>query len=282
MVNKAYSEQRKGCAGYAFYFTLLLLDRMDIYVMMNAYYILKFRRVEMSPNRKILIVEDDQDISRVIKDYLVLNGYEVCAVYSGIEALQAIEVENPKFIILDIMLPDIDGIELCRQIRANNPVPILILSARGSDTDKVLGLGFGADDYMTKPFSLRELLARVRSNLRRIEMLGTQQMQQSDEHILHIGKIRIDKKSYQVTREGTEISLSAKELELLFFLSKHKNQVFTKSQLLDAVWGYAAYGDENTITVYIRRLREKLEVNPSKPEYIRTVWGVGYKLSSNE
>ncbi|MEF3354353.1 response regulator transcription factor [Paenibacillus sp. GYB006] len=236
----------------------------------------------MSPNRKILIVEDDQDISRVIRDYLVLNSYEVCAVYSGSEALQAIEVENPEFIILDIMLPDIDGIELCRQIRENNSVPILILSARGSDTDKVLGLGFGADDYMTKPFSLRELLARIGSNLRRVEMLGTQQMLQSNDHILHIGKIRIDKKAYQVTKEGTEISLSAKELELLFFLSKHKNQVFTKSQLLDAVWGYAAYGDENTITVYIRRLREKLEANPSKPEYIRTVWGVGYKLSTNE
>ena len=236
----------------------------------------------MSPNRKILIVEDDQDISRVIKDYLILNSYEVRVASSGIEALQAIAADNPEFIILDIMLPDIDGIELCRQIRENNPVPILILSARGSDTDKVLGLGFGADDYMTKPFSLRELLARIGSNLRRIEMLGSQQMQHSDDQVLHIGKIHIDKKAYKVTKEGVEISLSAKELELLFFLSKHKNQVFSKSQLLDAVWGFAAYGDESTITVYIRRLREKLEADPSKPEYIRTVWGVGYKFSTNE
>ncbi|WP_211747463.1 response regulator transcription factor [Paenibacillus sp. Marseille-Q4541] len=237
----------------------------------------------MSRYRKILIIEDDQDISRVIKDYVSLNGYEASIAHSGKEALHSIEIWNPEFIILDIMLPDIDGIELCRQIRKNNNVPILILSARGSDTDKVLGLGFGADDYMTKPFSLRELLARIESNLRRVEsMVGIQQAKPSDEHVLHLGKITIDKQAYKVTKDGTEISLSAKELELLFYLSKYKNQVFSKSQLLDAVWGYAAYGDESTITVYIRRLREKLEVDPSNPVYIKTVWGIGYKFNLSE
>ncbi len=237
----------------------------------------------MNRLRKILIIEDEQDISRIIKDYINKNGYEATVANNGKDALHYIEILNPEFIILDIMLPDIDGIELCRQIRENNNVPILILSARGSDTDKVLGLGFGADDYMTKPFSLSELLARIKSNLRRVEsMISSPPKPSENEDILHIGKITIDKKGYKVTKEDKEISLSAKELELLFFLSKHRNQVFTKSQLLDAVWGYTAYGDESTITVYIRRIREKLEIDPSNPEYIKTVWGIGYKFSYDE
>lgn len=237
----------------------------------------------MNRHKQILIVEDEYDIARIVKDYLNKNGYEATIANSGKEALHFIELLNPEFIILDIMLPDVDGIELCRQIREKNNVPILILSARGSDTDKVLGLGFGADDYMTKPFSLSELLARVKSNLRRVESMTSTPPKQSDnEEILHFGEITIDKKGYKVTKEGKEISLSAKELELLFFLSKHSNQVFSKSQLLDAVWGYTAYGDESTITVYIRRLREKLERDPSNPVYIKTVWGIGYKFTFDE
>jgi two-component system, OmpR family, response regulator VicR len=237
----------------------------------------------MNRHKKIVIVEDEYDIARIVKEYLNKNGYEATIASNGKEALQYIDLLNPEFIILDIMLPDVDGIELCRQIREKNNVPILILSARGSDTDKVLGLGFGADDYMTKPFSLTELLARVKSNLRRVEiMTSTLPKQPDNEDILRFGKITIDKKGYKVTKEGKEISLSAKELELLFFLSKHSNQVFSKSQLLDAVWGYTAYGDESTITVYIRRLREKLEVDPSNPVYIKTVWGIGYKFTFDE
>lgn len=237
----------------------------------------------MNRHRRILIIEDDKDISRIMKDYVDNNGYDAAIASNGREARHLIELLNPEFIILDIMLPDIDGIELCRQIRENNNVPILILSARGSDTDKVLGLGFGADDYMTKPFSLTELLARIKSNLRRIDSLISASPQQSDsEDIMQFGTITIDRKGYKVTNKGDEISLTAKELELLFFLSKHRNQVFSKSQLLDAVWGYTTYGDESTITVYIRRLREKLEVDPSNPIYIRTVWGIGYKFSLDE
>lgn len=237
----------------------------------------------MNRHKNILIVEDEYDIARIVKDYLNKNGYEATIANNGKEALYFIELLNPEFVILDIMLPDVDGIELCRQIREKNNVPILILSARGSNTDKVLGLGFGADDYMTKPFSLSELLARIKSNLRRVEsMISTPPKQSDHEDILHFGKITIDKKGYKVTKEDKEISLSAKELELLFFLSKHRNQVFSKSQLLDAVWGYTAYGDESTITVYIRRLREKLEVDPSNPMYIKTVWGIGYKFSFDE
>ncbi|MDQ0086716.1 DNA-binding response OmpR family regulator [Paenibacillus anaericanus] len=237
----------------------------------------------MNGHKKILIIEDEQDIARIIRDYINKNGYEATIASNGKDALQLIEILNPEFIILDIMLPDIDGIELCRQIREKNNVPILILSARGSDTDKVLGLGFGADDYMTKPFSLTELLARIKSNLRRVEsMISTSPKQSENEDILHLGTIIIDKKGYKVTKEGKEVSLSAKELELLFFLSKHRNQVFSKTQLLDAVWGYSTYGDESTITVYIRRIREKLEVDPSNPMYIKTVWGIGYKFSFDE
>lgn len=237
----------------------------------------------MNGHKKILIIEDEQDIARIIRDYINKNGYEATIASNGKDAFQLIEILNPEFIILDIMLPDIDGIELCRQIREKNNVPILILSARGSDTDKVLGLGFGADDYMTKPFSLTELLARIKSNLRRVEsMISTSPKQSENEDILHLGTIIIDKKGYKVTKEGKEVSLSAKELELLFFLSKHRNQVFSKTQLLDAVWGYSTYGDESTITVYIRRIREKLEVDPSNPMYIKTVWGIGYKFSFDE
>lgn len=233
----------------------------------------------MNRHKKILIIEDEQDIARIIRDYINKNGYEAIIANNGKDALHLIELLNPEFIILDIMLPDIDGIELCRQIRERNNTPILILSARGSDTDKVLGLGFGADDYMTKPFSLTELLARIKSNLRRVEMISIPTNLPDNEDILHIGNITIDKKGYKVTKENKEVSLSAKELELLFFLSKHRNQVFSKSQLLDAVWGYTAYGDESTITVYIRRIREKLEDDPSNPLYIKTVWGIGYKFS---
>ncbi|NWL89247.1 DNA-binding response regulator [Paenibacillus sp. 79R4] len=237
----------------------------------------------MTAYKRILIIEDEQDLARIVKDYISKQGYETAVVDHAQDALQRIESWQPDFIILDIMLPDMDGIELCRQIRERNNVPILILSARGSDTDKVLGLGFGADDYMTKPFSLIELLARIKSNLRRVEsMINPAHMAPKGEGILQFGAILIDRKAYRVTKEGQEVSLSAKELELLFYLCKHRNQVFSKTQLLDAVWGYSTYGDENTITVYIRRLREKLEADPSNPVYIKTVWGVGYKFSFDE
>ncbi|MDR0268858.1 response regulator transcription factor [Paenibacillus sp.] len=227
--------------------------------------------------RKVLVIEDEQDISRVLKDYITISGYEVTVAENGQDGLKFIDTLSPDFIILDIMLPDADGIELCRQIRETCNTPILILSARGSDTDKVLGLGFGADDYMTKPFSLSELVARINAHLRR----GSMENKPKQDELLQFGSLIIDKKAYKVTVESQEVSLSAKEFELLYYLSKHKNQVFSKSQLLDAVWGYETFGDESTITVYIRRLREKLEPDPSNSTYIKTVWGVGYKFSSD-
>ena len=230
----------------------------------------------MLKKRTILIIEDEKDIAHIVRDYLRVNHFDVIIAGTGKEARSIMQTENPHFIILDLTLPDGDGIELCQQIREESDTPILILSARGSDTDKVLGLGFGADDYMTKPFSLSELVARINAHLRKHErMLNANK----DEEILRFGKIEIDKKAYKVTVEKKEISLSAKEFGLLYFLCTHPNQVFSKKQLLDAVWGYEEYGDESTITVYIRRLREKLEGDPSQPVYLQTVWGVGYKFS---
>ena len=230
----------------------------------------------MNKQKKILIIEDEQDISRILRDYLTKNRYEAAVAGNGKDGLYMLELVQPDYIILDIMLPDVDGIDLCRKIREKSNVPILILSARGSDTDKVLGLGFGADDYMTKPFSLSELLARINAHFRRYEtMVAAEQ----DSDSLRLGNLKIDKKAYKVTVNGSEVSLSAKEFELLYYLAKHKNQVFSKAQLLDAVWGYHNYGDENSITVYMRRLREKIETAPSNPDYLKTVWGVGYKFS---
>ncbi|MDN8590611.1 response regulator transcription factor [Paenibacillus sp. 11B] len=230
----------------------------------------------MESKRKILIIEDEHDISRILGDYLTKNQYEAAVAGNGQDGLQMMDILQPDYIILDIMLPDMDGIDVCREIRRRNNIPILILSARGSDTDKVLGLGFGADDYMTKPFSLSELLARINAHFRRYDSLSTEH---DLTHLLRLSNLEIDKKAYKVTLNGDEVSLSAKEFELLFYLASHKNQVFSKSQLLDAIWGYAEYGDENTVTVYIRRLREKIEADPSNPSVLKTVWGVGYKFN---
>lgn len=233
----------------------------------------------MNQPRKILIIEDEHDISRILKDYMKMNGFDVLLAEDGQAGLDWLETDKPDFIILDLTLPDVDGIELCRRIREKNNAPILILSARGSDTDKVLGLGFGADDYMTKPFSLSELMARINAHLRRNDSLRAELHIKQDEEKLLFGSLVIDKKAYCVTVDHREIALSAKEFELLYFLARHKNQVFSKSKLLDEIWGYSTYGDENTITVYIRRLREKIEADPSKPLYLKTVWGIGYKFS---
>ncbi|KQY92914.1 PhoP family transcriptional regulator [Paenibacillus sp. Root52] len=230
----------------------------------------------MESKRKVLIIEDEQDISRILRDYLIKNNYEAAIANNGQDGLHIMDMLQPDYIILDIMLPDLDGIEVCREIRRRNHIPILILSARGSDTDKVLGLGFGADDYMTKPFSLSELLARINAHFRRYDRLTTER---ASTDLLRLSNLVIDKKGYKVTIDDQEVSLSAKEFELLYYLASNKNQVFSKSQLLDAIWGYAAYGDENTVTVYIRRLREKIEADPSEPRLLKTVWGVGYKFN---
>lgn len=232
----------------------------------------------MLKKAKVLIIEDEGDIATIIRDYLSVNHFEPYIVQTGQEAIQTIKKSPPDFIILDLSLPDYDGIELCRQIRENCNVALLILSARSSDTDKVLGLGYGADDYMTKPFSLSELVARIKAHLRKQDRWLLDNTEKVD--LIQIDQMIINKNEYTFSLNQKHIPLSAKEFEMLYFLMKNSNQVFSKSQLLDAVWGYDTYGDENTITVYIRRLREKIEVNPSCPVYLQTVWGVGYKFST--
>lgn len=232
----------------------------------------------MKPSRKILIIEDERDIARAVSLYLNKQGYETTIAESAVQGMRELADWQPDYIILDLMLPDLDGIQLCRRIREISDVPILILSARGNSTDKVLGLGFGADDYMTKPFELAELAARIGAYFRRHDGQGSSARNQSTDSV-SAGPLVMDRKQYHASMDGRTLQLSAKEFELLYHLASNRNQVFSKDRLLDAVWGMDSLGDENTVTVYIRRLREKLEPNPSKPEYLITVWGVGYKFS---
>ncbi|NGZ75785.1 response regulator transcription factor [Saccharibacillus alkalitolerans] len=235
----------------------------------------------MSEIKRILIIEDEADMAKIMKDVLTLGGYDVRSEGTGTGGLETAAAWNPHLILLDLTLPDLDGIEVCRRIREESVAPILILSARGGETDKILGLGFGADDYMTKPFSFGELTARIGAQLRRSEMqsgAARSGPESSREGLLSFGELKIDKKAYRVESGGREISFSAREFELLHFLALHEGQVFSKARLLDSVWGYDAYGDEATVTVYIRRIREKIEADPSQPAYLRTVWGVGYKF----
>lgn len=233
----------------------------------------------MNSPKTVLIIEDEQDISRIVNDYLRVQGFSTFITENASDGLQEVRNRQPDFIILDLTLPDADGIEVCRKLRTLTAAPILILSARSSDTDKVLALGFGADDYMTKPFSLSELVARVQAHLRRI---ADPKLQASPQQRLQFGALSIDKNARKVMVGQQEISLSAKEFDLLYFLASNPNQVFTKSQLLDQVWGYSAYVEDNTITVYIRRLREKLERAEINSSHIKTVWGVGYKFNPDE
>lgn len=313
--------------------------------------------------KKVLIIEDEPEIATIVSQYLQVQGYstDIADTISSCNAY--LEREAPDFIILDLTLPDGDGIELCRRLRANMLTPILVLSARSSDTDKVLALGFGADDYMTKPFSLSELAARIQAHLRRLNgieaaalkqanggsggqsgapavsaMKPLPQLQQSsftsanaimqtaadanatawpaplaqsdrepglplsapastgqtrvkqpltappatEQTSICAGELTIDKRSRKVKLNNQLITLSAKEFDLLYFLASNPEQVFTKTQLLDQVWGFSSYVDDNTVTVYIGRLRSKLEPQAAKSSYIKTVWGVGYQFSPDD
>jgi len=224
---------------------------------------------------KILIVEDEKEIALLIRDYLVKEGFEVIIASDGEEGLALYRRERPLLVVLDIMLPKLDGMEVCRIIRSNSTIPILMLSAKKSDVDKILGLGLGADDYMTKPFSPGELVARVKAQIRRYTTLSAPE---NTRQTLKFPNLEIDGAGYNVQLDGKTIELSAKEFEILYCLAQHPGQVFTREQIFDHVWGYDDYGDINTVTVHIRRIREKMEQNPSKPVFLKTVWGVGYKF----
>ncbi len=221
---------------------------------------------------KILIVEDDNDLANLIKDYLSIEGYEGVIGEDGVKALEIFNENNISLVILDIMLPNIDGITVCKKIREKSNIPIIMLSAKSGETDKILCLGVGADDYVTKPFSPMELLARVKAQLRRA---GFVQNKEISEDVIDYGNLKIYSKSYKVILNDSEVDLTTKEFQVLNYLAKNSGQVFTKEQLYDGVWGLSEFMDENTIAVYIKRLRNKLgEVGKNS---IKTVWGVGYK-----
>ena len=225
-------------------------------------------------SEKILIIDDEKELADIVETYLKAEDYIVEKAYDGREGLNKYKSFKPDMVILDIKLPEIDGIEVCKTIRLDSDIPILMLSAKSRDIDKILSLGFGADDYVTKPFSTNELVARVKAHLRRYLKSSFDNRNE----IINCGRLQIDSKSYKVSIQGEEVSLTAKEFELLSFLANNPNQVFTKEQLFDEVWGFEDYGDLNTITVHMRKIREKIEENPSKPIYIKTVWSVGYKF----
>ncbi len=221
----------------------------------------------------MLVVEDELMVAEVVERYLRRDGYSVSVVHDGGAALDAFDHVQPDLVVLDLMLPGIDGLEVCRQMRERSQTPIIMLTARGEETDKLVGLGIGADDYVTKPFSPRELAARVKAVLRR-----SSQRVPVDGDWLRFDDLRINRRTRTVEDRRGPIQLTAREFDLLYFLASHPGQVFDRDQLMDAVWDYEFPGDTSTVTVQIRRLRSKVEVDPSRPRHLKTVWGVGYKF----
>ena len=232
-------------------------------------------------SKKILVVDDEKPIADILQFNLKKDGYEVFCAYDGDEALELVEEVQPDLILLDIMLPEKDGMEVCKEIRKKYEMPIIMLTAKDSEIDKVLGLELGADDYVTKPFSTRELLARVKANLRRHQQVNTANQENENKEIA-IGSLVIHPDAYIVSKRGEMIELTHREFELLYYLAKHLGQVMTREHLLQTVWGYDYYGDVRTVDVTVRRLREKIEDNPSHPGWLVTRRGVGYYLQNPE
>jgi len=226
---------------------------------------------------RVLIADDEKEIRDLLKTYLKRECYEVDVAVDGEDALRLFEQNHYHLVILDVMMPKIDGIEVCRRMRNHTNVPILMLTAKDLEGDKILGLSIGADDYITKPFSVNEVLARIKAMLRRFLVLGSES--RSDEQsLIQFKGLTIDLKTYTVTAGGQEISLTAKEFELLKFFASNPGQVFTKTQLFRNAWSDQYIEDDNTVMVHIRRLRKKIEPDPSDPQFVQTVWGIGYKF----
>ena len=225
---------------------------------------------------KVLIVEDEEAIAEIERDYLELSGFDVTIRADGDSGLETALAEDFDIIILDIMLPGIDGYEICKQVRNVKNIPIIMVSAKKEDIDKIRGLGTGADDYMTKPFSPSELVARVKAHLARYERLITENKPEND--IVEIRGIKIDKTARRVFVDGEEKSFTTKEFDLLAFLVDHPNHVYTKEELFREIWDMDSVGDIATVTVHIKKIREKIEANTAKPKYIETIWGVGYRF----
>jgi two-component system, OmpR family, response regulator ResD len=220
----------------------------------------------------VLVVDDEPIVRDVVVRYLERDGFRTLTASDGEVARALIEEREPNLVVLDVMLPGTDGLSLCRWIRSRSSLPVILLTARGEEADRIVGLELGADDYVTKPFSPRELAARVRTVLRRSNGAVPQR------DTIGFGEIELDGSSREARRAGSAVQLTAKEFELLWFLASHPRHVFSRDQLMDRVWGYEAAVDTGTVTVHVRRLREKIEADPSKPVHLHTVWGVGYRL----
>ena len=225
---------------------------------------------------KILIVEEEVAIAELEKDYLELSGFDVVMQHTGDAGLKAALNEDFNLIILDLMLPNVDGFEICKKVREKKNTPIIMVSAKKEDIDKIRGLGLGADDYMTKPFSPSELVARVKAHLARYERLVGSGVKANE--IIEIRGIKIDKTARRVYVNGEEKAFTTKEFDLLTFLAENPNHVFTKEELFNKIWDMESIGDIATVTVHIKKIREKIEFNTSKPQYIETIWGVGYRF----
>ncbi|PEJ53279.1 DNA-binding response regulator [Bacillus sp. AFS002410] len=226
--------------------------------------------------KKVLIIEDDQSIALLQRDYLEINEFEVEIESNGRSGLQKALTNEFDLVILDLMLPDINGFEICKKIRENKDIPILIVSAKTEDIDKIRGFGLGADDFIVKPFSPSELIARVKAHLSRYQRLASKGQINEDE--LQIRGLTIQKDSRKVLVNGDEKIFTTKEFNLLTFLASNPNKVFSKELLFDRIWGFETVGDISTVTVHIRKIREKIEVDPSNPNFIETIWGAGYRF----
>jgi two-component system, OmpR family, phosphate regulon response regulator PhoB len=221
----------------------------------------------------VLVVDDEPTIREIVAGYLEREGYRTLEAADGNRARELLEREPPDLVVLDVMLPGADGLELCRWIRSRSRLPVIMLTARGEESDRIVGLELGADDYVTKPFSPRELAARVRTVLRRAEPEAV-----SEERLSFNGLV-IDSATREVTRNGETLRLTAREFDLLWFVASHPRRVFSREQIMRRVWGYSAALDTGTVTVHVRRLREKIEEEPSRPRHLETVWGVGYRFT---
>jgi DNA-binding response OmpR family regulator len=221
----------------------------------------------------VLVVDDEPTIREIVARYLEREGYRTLEAADGNRARELLERDPPDLVVLDVMLPGPDGLELCRWIRSRSRLPVIMLTARGEESDRIVGLELGADDYVTKPFSPRELAARVRTVLRRAESEGV-----TEERLTFNGLV-IDSATREVTKNGTPLRLTAREFDLLWFVASHPQRVFSREQIMRRVWGYSSALDTGTVTVHVRRLREKVEDEPSRPRHLETVWGVGYRFS---
>ena len=224
--------------------------------------------------QRVLVVDDERTVTDVVERYLNSEGYEVAIARDGMECLRLFREWRPDLLVLDLMLPLVDGLEVCRRLRQDTELPIIMLTARGDEADRVVGLEMGADDYLVKPFSPRELVARVKAVLRRT----TSGANRDKAGLLQFRSIVIDPQARSVAVEGRDVQLTAREFDLLLHLANHRGQVLSRCQIMDQVWDYTYAGYASTVTVHIRRLREKIETNPMRPKFIKTVWGVGYKF----